>query len=427
MSAASELSQKPPSTLIADDDPSVVELRNEGCAGFGFETKSRGQRPAGLDQGQSQPEADGLAILARGAAKAWCVLSQLKSRIVQRSGTGGDRHPGNWRVALAALLLVSSGSSNPVWGQRLDGFNVVATPDQPFGGASAERALIAARNLGATAIAVIPFLWQSNPSSPDVRSGSDMSDETLRDEIRQAHRLGFRVIVKPHIWVPKSWAGAVEPDSESSWAVWFSRYGYELASIARIAAEEGAEAVAIGTELVKTTHRPEWTGLIAGLRTVFPRKLFYIAHNAEEAEAVPFWPMLDAIGVALYPPLGADQDHAGRLEVMRSVAGRLDMLSIRFGRPILVGEVGLRSATDAAAKPWESAEERGASVDAQLQADVIADWLTVLNRPTIDGVLIWRWFTDPAAGGPGDTDFTVQGKPAEAVLACAWIRVCSAP
>jgi hypothetical protein len=55
---------------------------------------------------------------------------------------------------------------------------------------------------------------------------------------------------------------------------------------------------------------------------------------------------------------------------------------------------------------------------------VIADWLAVLNRPSIHGVMIWRWFTDPAAGGPDDTDFTVQGKPAEAVLSCVWNGIC---
>jgi len=332
-----------------------------------------------------------------------------------------------WRVALGTLLLALSVASGPAWGQRLDGFNVVATPDHPFGGTSAERALIAARNLGATTVAVIPFLWQASPSSPDIRSGSDMSDDALRAAIRQAHRLGFLVIVKPHIWVPESWAGAIEPDSERSWAIWFTRYGSELAGIARIAAEEGAEALAIGTELAKTTQRPEWTGLIAGVRAVFPRKLFYIAHNAEEAEAVPFWPILDAIGVSLYPPLGADTDRAGRLEVMRSVADRLDVLSGRFDKPVLVGEIGLRSAKDAAAKPWESAEERVAPADPRLQADVLADWLAVLNRPAIHGVLIWRWFTDPAAGGPDDTDFTVQGKPAESILACAWAKACPKP
>jgi hypothetical protein len=328
-----------------------------------------------------------------------------------------------WRRALLGLAL-SVAALDPVWGQRLDGLNVIVTPDHPFGSAPAERALIAARGLGARAVAIIPFLWQASPSSPDIKPGSDMSDDALRTAIRQAHRLGLSAMVKPHIWVPESWAGAIEPASEPSWSIWFTRYGSELMRIGRIAAEEGAEALAIGTELAKTTQRPEWNGLIADLRAVFPRTLLYIAHNADEAEVVPFWPLLDAIGVSLYPPLGADDDHAGRLEVMRSVADRLDVLSGRFDKPIIVGEIGLRSAGGAAAKPWESAEERIAQADPRLQADVLADWLAVLQRPAIHGVLIWRWFTDPAAGGPGDTDFTVQGKPAESVLACAWKQVC---
>jgi hypothetical protein len=331
------------------------------------------------------------------------------------------------KFKVLVLLVLSFAACGAALGARLDGFNIVATPDHPFGSASARRALLAARHLGATAIAVIPFLWQASPSSPDLKPGDNMSDEALRTAIRQAHALGFSVVVKPHIWVPGSWAGAVEPDSEPSWAIWFAGYRGELQRFARIASDEGAEALSIGTELTKTTQRPEWIGLIAAARAAFPRTLFYIAHNAEEAETVTFWPLLDAIGVSLYPPLGADEDRPGRIEVMRSVANRLEALSSRTGKPVMVGEIGLRSAKDAAAKPWESAEERVTSADPQLQADVLADWLAVLNRPTIHGVMIWRWFTDPDAGGLSDTDFTVQGKPAESVLSCAWTRACTKP
>jgi hypothetical protein len=109
---------------------------------------------------------------------------------------------------------------------------------------------------------------------------------------------------------------------------------------------------------------------------------------------------------------------------MRKVADRLDALAARTGKSVLVAEVGLRSARGAALKPWESAEERVAEPDPVLQAEVLADWLAVLERPSIAGILVWRWFTDPDAGGTADTDFTVQGKPAEGVLLCAWTNVC---
>ncbi len=50
---------------------------------------------------------------------------------------------------------------------------------------------------------------------------------------------------------------------------------------------------------------------------MFPGTLTYVAHNVEEAEAVPFWPLLDAIGVTLYPPLGEDADRDGRRAAMQ--------------------------------------------------------------------------------------------------------------
>src|ERR1700678_3766189 len=142
----------------------------------------------------------------------------------------GTRAPAITRTAFRALLVLalSIGLPGPLLGQRLDGFNVVATPEHPFGSAAAERSLSAAKRLGASAIPIIPFLWQAKPSSANIGSGDDMPDDALRQAIRQARALGFTVVVKPHVWVPESWAGAVEPDSEASWHSWFSDYRREL-------------------------------------------------------------------------------------------------------------------------------------------------------------------------------------------------------
>ena len=335
-----------------------------------------------------------------------------------------------WRlrkiVALAALapgLLTAALGPAPA-DQRFDGLNVIAVPGHPYGSPTARRALAAARRLGASAVAIVPFLWQAGQSNPVIGRGQDMADEELRSGIRDARALGFSVLVKPHVWVPESWAGAVAMQSEQDWQTWFEGYRMALVRIAAIAAEENAQALAIGTELAKTSQRAEWLDLIAAARATFPGTLTYIAHNADEAEKVPFWRLLDMVGVSLYPPLGADRDRTARLIAMRAAANRVDQVAARTGKRILVGEVGLRSAEGAAAKPWESAEERSAPADPQLQAQVLADWLSVLRRPSVQGVLIWRWFTDPSAGGTADTDFTVQGKPAEGVLLCAWTAGC---
>jgi glycosyl hydrolase family 113 len=216
----------------------------------------------------------------------------------------------------------------------------------------------------------------------------------------------------------------VAPATEADWRAWFASYREVIEPIAHIAAQEQADILVLGTELTKTVQRPEWNDLIASARMIFPGRLTYAAHNVEEADAVPFWDRLDLIGVTLYPPLGEDRDRQAHRAAMRQNADRLDALAARIGKPVLVAEIGIRSAVGAAAKPWESAEERDAKADAALQANVLADWLKILDQPSIAGVLIWRWFTDPLAGGPADTDFTVQGKPAEAALRCAWTGNC---
>jgi hypothetical protein len=330
-------------------------------------------------------------------------------------------------LALAVLFAATAwfdARSEPTPHYRYDGFNLIAAAGHPFGGASANQALANAKALGATTVAIIPFLWQADRLSPDIVRGNDMSDEQLRTAIREAHAVGLAVVLKPHVWVPGSWAGAIEMRSTEDWQQWFTNYQREVTHIARVAEEEKAEALAIGTELAQSTLKPQWETLIATARTVFSGRLLYVAHNLEEAETVPFWQRLDAIGVSLYPPLGEDSDREFRRNIMRGVADRLDMLALLDRKPIMVGEIGLRSAQGAAAKPWESAEERKSAPDPALQADVLADWLAILDRPSITGVMIWRWLTDPAAGGTADTDFTVQGKPAEHVLMCAWKQNC---
>jgi hypothetical protein len=337
----------------------------------------------------------------------------------------------SWRRMSFALALAfgsfacADAHAETAGGERLDGFNVLAVSDHPFGSISANISLARAKRLGARAIAIIPFLWQPTPASPNLIRRADMSDSELRVAIQDAHALGFTVLVKPHVAVPDHWAGAIAMTSEDDWREWFANYRSEMARIAGIAAEEQADAFAVGTELSATEQRPEWHAVIGAVRALYSGRLVYFAHNVEEAEGVPFWDQLDTIGVTLYPPLGADDDREERRATMDAVADRLDALATRYSKQIVVGEIGLRSAAGAAAKPWESVDENSGAPDAELQAAVIADWLAALDRPAVGGILIWNWLTDPDAGGLEDVDFTAQGKPTEHVLFCAWTRACS--
>jgi len=302
------------------------------------------------------------------------------------------------------------------------GFNLIETAAAPFGSAAAAASFRAVADIGANCVALVPFLWQAHGADPAIVLGDALPPRRLAAGIAQAHEAGLQAVIKPHVWVPHAWAGVVAMQGEEDWARWFAAYAQALLPLAALAAEAGAAELVVGTELRGTVHRPEWLPLIGTVRQRFPGPLTYVAHGAEEAERVPFWGALDAVGASLYPALGPAGDRQSWDEAMAAEIGRVQRAAARAGKPVWIGEIGLRSARDATLRPWESAEEREAPVDLAVQADVLDLWLDLLAAADPAAILVWRWFSDPAGGGPADTDFTVQGKPSADRIAGHWRR-----
>jgi len=309
----------------------------------------------------------------------------------------------------------------PPRGAPWRGANLVQTEQAPLGGADARRSMRLLAALGADSVALTPYLWQAGAGSTDVVRGSDTPDEALLPGIRQARELGLKVLVKPHLWVNTGRPGEAVMADDAAWGRWFATYTAALVALARGAQEAGAEALSVGTAIRAAGGRAEWRAVIAAVRSVFRGRLLYVAADIEDAEAFPHWPLLDAVGLRLYSPLGADDRGDAWRAVMDRECERLDRLESRTRRPVWVAELGIRSAAGAAANPAVSAEERASTVDQRVQAEALARWLRRLDRPSVEAVLLWRWFTDPARGGAADTDYTPQGKLAEGVLLHAWL------
>jgi hypothetical protein len=302
------------------------------------------------------------------------------------------------------------------------GVNMAQVESHPFGGPDARLSMRRAAASGADSVAIVPFLWQSGSASPDVSLGSDMSAEQLKAGIEQARELGLRVLVKPHLWVQGGQPGQILLPNAEAWRRWFTSYTAALLQVARVAQEARAEALCIGSGLSRSLARAEWRGVIGPARSAFQGKLIQVVDSTEMADQVQHWDQLDAIGLKLYPALGRDDGPEEWSPVLRREADRIDRLAARWRRRVWVAEVGLRSAAGAAARPWEVVEDRRTQPDPRVQAEVLARWLHVLDRPSVEAVLIWRWFTDPLRGGPQDSDFTVQNKLAEGVMLGAWAR-----
>jgi hypothetical protein len=285
-------------------------------------------------------------------------------------------------------------------------------------------------DLGVTHVTLVSFGWQRAADDPQVRIDTSdgwysESHRGIRALARQADTLGMGVILKPHIWIggydDKQDRSEIGFDSPKNWTRWETSYRRFLLLYARLAAEIDADVLVLGTELSSVaTSRPQFFRALADtVRTVYDGKLTYAANWHEEYRKIAFWDALDYVGVQAYFPLVDTADPS--LDTLRARwrthRQALAEVHRRTDRPVLLTEVGYRSARTAAAAPWRWPEREDESVpaDSALQARCYRAFLsTMRDTPWFTGAVIWKWHPRGAEQDP--TAFTPQGKPAERVL-----------
>ena len=237
--------------------------------------------------------------------------------------------------------------------------------------------------------------------------------------LRAARRAGLRVVLKPQLWA-RRFTGDIVFDDTKDFLEWFQLYRRWLLHFARLAELHAADLLVIGTELGGLTHREQeeaWRGLIADIRRVYAGPLTYAAHWDTEFEALPFWDALDYLGLNMYFPLVKDgeQPRAESDRVAQFVA-KVEGLSRKYNKQVLLTEVGFSSTTEAALKPWE---ENGGALDTELQRrcyEVI--FQAFYRRPWVAGLYWWKW-PSHGYGHPYDGSHSPVGKPAAKTLG-AW-------
>lgn len=288
------------------------------------------------------------------------------------------------------------------------------------------------KSLGANTVALVPFINQSAANACDLKVDRDYSDDRLKRSIRNARSAGLRVVLKPQILIPGSWAGEVGQDTEAGWKCWFAAYGRILLDYARIAEDTRVETLVVGTELVKTESRPEWKSLLVELRENYSGNLSYVGHGIGGVMRFSALEQLDSVAISFYPALEDApelQDEGARqrmLAWMQEIAESLKSAVNQIGKPFWFAEVGITSRAGALKNPWQWVDSLTSSSipDAALQAEVLDGWLKALSGKWHQGILIWNWYSDPKAGGAGDLDFTIQNKPALSNVSCHWLGSC---
>ncbi len=249
----------------------------------------------------------------------------------------------------------------------------------------------------------------------------DTPPDWLRRPIEEAHRMGVKILVKPHLenWRDYEWRGDIRYHSDQEWDRFFSTY---TAWIVRLAAfSEGADAFVVGTELGGTTHHEKrWREVIGAVREVYAGPLTYAA-NWDAYERVAFWDAVDWVGIQAYFPVldevAAEDDipaqsafDTGWRDIMRRVAD----FSVRVGRPVVFTEAGYNNSPTAPYQPWDW-KARGDAEELQMRC-MIAALRAIAAEPTVRGAFLWKWY-------PGDRvprDFAMAAPNIRRIISEHW-------
>ena len=309
------------------------------------------------------------------------------------------------------------------------GFNIPSWQSTQYASAAASAALGGVAATGANWVALDPTQYVSNLSSSGIGpdpGGRTATDAAVASAIDRAHALGLKVMLKPHVDVED---GSCRCDIfPADPAAWFAAYNVMIDDYARLAQAHHVELLVVGTELTDVSgarYYRQWQSVIAGVRSLYSGPLTYAA-GQDEYKSLSFWNLLDYLGVDVYLPLSdsAQPTTEQLISGWTAYSGKygsydwLDQLmrwQAGWNKQVIFTELGYRSVEYAAKSPWDYSFT--GVYDGDLQARAADAALRVFNgRPWLAGIFWWDWMIGDDVSGPGNTDYTVQGKPAQATL-----------
>ena len=339
-------------------------------------------------------------------------------------------------VVLGGLLIITPGCSRrsgPAPSEEFQkGVAYTGYGGTAYDGAGSLLALdrLKATNASWTSVLVTAYQETIHTTAIDYAGPATPPDAAVERIIRRARDLGLKVMLKPHVDLANDsqhYRGEIGPNfTAADWEAWFASYRPFILHYAALAERTDCELFCVGCELGTTAvHAAEWREIVAAVRAVYGGPLTYADNQVEYApDAVTWWDAVDFIGQDAYPTLTriveptADDLLAGWV----SFRAKLQSLAERWGKSLILTEIGCRSIHGGAQNPWDW--QRQGLVDLAVQANFYeAACRAVEGRSWLRGLYWWQWSPDPDDGGPADTGYTPQGKPAEEVLRSWYLRL----
>jgi hypothetical protein len=305
-------------------------------------------------------------------------------------------------------------------------------PNRGYGTEPFRKTVLELERAGVNWISLTPFgrVWDLDPTGVSLRFEAPYEEnrKAVRRAVAEAHRLGQRVLLVPHLWVETGgWRGEIAPSSERRSVTWERGYADFARAWAEVAEASGVDMLAIGVELrgwATTQRATTLSALIDELRGIYSGPLTYAA-NWDDVHDTVIWSKLDLIGLNAFFPL-AERPNASYPELASAcqrVKSELFELSRRWDKPILFTEFGYTSRKDATLRPWEWPERiEGVTVDQRDQAMAYRALLSaVMTEPWFAGAFVWRFYSDlDDVTQEPEWGFSPRGKLAELELRDAY-------
>ncbi len=280
-------------------------------------------------------------------------------------------------------------------------------------------------NLNVNSIAVNPFTSMRNEKKLEPlafwRSPHTENDQSMIFLAHAAEELGFVFLMKPHIYLHRSWPGGIEMSSKEEWDKFIDGYYRWIRHYAIIAEMYNIPILCVGNELSKATLQNEdkWIAMFDKLRKIYSGKLVYGANWGNEFEKLTFWNHLDYIGISNYYPISKDLNPTDEelLNGASDVLDKIEEVQRKYKKQVLFTEAGFRSST----APWQSSFEK----DKKLQDTTFASqvrsyevfYKAAYKRDWLAGIFWWKWPSYLNDGGDPHNDlYTPNYKPTENVV-----------
>lgn len=260
-----------------------------------------------------------------------------------------------------------------------------------------DRSLEALAETGTNWVALIVTWYQNTylDTSMIPDPSKTPTDDSVTHAIEIIHRLGMKVMLKPHIDLfDEHWRGEIEPKDVKAW---FESYRTFIVHYAELAQAHHVEMFSAGTELNTMTQKryaAYWLSIIEDVRRVFGGEVTYAANWWPDSawQDFGFLKELDYVGIDAYFPLTSKSDPtvSELEEPWQRWRSHIEAWQKITNAKIILTEIGYRDLKGANIRPWDWQAE--GVEDQQEQADCYEATLAVLwGKPWLQGLFWWAW------------------------------------